>query len=444
MVPDPPKPTSFWYLSLVKTAPYIWCQVCMFTAENYNNRPFTGRDQMQTRLIVALFLTSMSACLAPNNDSDIKLVNGRVIGGDTAPAAVQIAMPIPGQKGAEARCTATWVSANTIITAAHCVEERGVPGEFIRVSDGLGLGAKSTKIILHPAYRTTGGGADLAVVIFPDGTVDNSKTATIPSAPPNPGAKISIVGYGKFDHLDGQSGGRKRLGTNTILQANNERITFLGSPRPESKDARTGNGVDSRSGTGVDVLNSQGDSGGPMFLGAAENQQIIGVSSSLNSNPEANGKHIGNYDSLIANKNWLLKTTQQGAVINGLNGKGSGSGGIDSQSQNDDQGTVDQVDPIEVAAPVGALVSDDNKVYFGFSLTVTEAFLCLDNLEACQSPNAARVPMEKILSTNADRAMFRVPSGYTPDRLAQSRFSVLGYNAGVLQQKSAIDMRAKE
>lgn len=408
---------------------------------------------MRIKITTILMTALLFACLPKKEDSDVRLVNGRVIGAETVPAAVQIAMPIPNEQGAEARCTATWVSANTIITAAHCVEEQGVVGKDIYVSDGLGQGVRSTKVIVHPTYNHRGGGSDIAVVIFKDNAVDVNKTAYIPTEGINTGAKISIVGYGKFVHSDPNSGGKKRLGTNSITSVG-DRISFLGSPTPITSGNRS-QGIDERSGTGVDVLNSQGDSGGPMFLGEGAESKIIGVSSTLNSNPEANGKHRGNYENLTAavNKNWLLQTLNQGARINGLGQdadvRPGSSQGDSGNNDNNGDALGDQDQPIpdkpDTDKPdtdkvnIGAMIDSKNQIHIGFDSSITQAYLCRKPHDQCSSDPQDLIALEASSLSAPSRKIFRVPQNLSPEVLSGLTFSVMGYVSGTARDK--MDLR---
>jgi len=274
-------------------------------------------------IVVALACAPFhTACKFGTTESDLRVTNGRQIGDDEMPAIVNIQAPIGG--GAFAGCTATWVSDRTILTAAHCIVGDG--GQLlspVRVARGGGKGAVATRSILHPTYRRGTDGYDVAIVVFPP----NSSTQFIPVSPTQAraGEELILVGFGKFDHNDGQSGGPKRTGRNRVLTIDQRgRIVFDGNVSPLTA-----------AGTGEDVVNSQGDSGGPMLI----NGRIIGISSTVNTELTQAGKLRGNYESLRtpAVENWLrqqVAAAPSDIVIRGLDASdpltdvpGGGAGG---------------------------------------------------------------------------------------------------------------------
>ncbi len=263
-----------------------------------------------SRTVGSLALSLLAACRPAVPVSELRVTDGKAIGDDDRPAIVQISAAIGG--GASASCTATWVSANTIITAAHCLYDQGRKLTNVVVSRGAGKGAKAIKVLTHPKYVDSQtvpiDSYDVGVLVFPA----NSSPEYIPVAPAAPAANdgIVIVGYGKYDHANGSSGGQKRIGSNNISEIDRQgRLTFEGTPRP------TTGGQD---GSGQNVVNSQGDSGGPMLF----NERIIGVSSSVDANLTASGELRGHYENLRHGpiESWLRSTIAEGAVIKGLAG----------------------------------------------------------------------------------------------------------------------------
>ncbi len=242
----------------------------------------------------------VASCNIPSS-SDLRIVNGKEINEDTYPYVVQISAVISG--GLNAACSATWVSDSTIITAAHCLFEGKRKLTNVTVSRGAGKGAKATAVLTHPQYSDFG--ADVAVLVFPPNS--SPEHVGVAAKAPTTGDPMVLVGYGKFDHLDGKSGGKKRFGWNKVIGLDSQgRINFEGFRRPETNE-----------GTGKEVTNSQGDSGGPLFVHDA----LIGVSSTVNSQATATGKSRGNYENLRhpPNEEFLQAAVKQGAKIRGLN-----------------------------------------------------------------------------------------------------------------------------
>jgi hypothetical protein len=237
---------------------------------------------------VALAL-AMAACNHVQDGSDVRVTNGLNIGEGTYPAVVQILM------GGGA-CTGTFVSDTTMITASHCVLEGG---QIIGVTVES-TGARSSKVLIHPNATGQVGGTDLAVAIFPSGT----SQAFMPIAKRRPaeGDEITIVGYGKSDHTNNATGGRKRLGKNRLLDASGNELVFSGEIR---NVGQTGNGINSAS--------SNGDSGGPMFI----KDELVGVTSG--GYDDGQQKHSF-YVNLISDSNmaFLKSTLARGAKIPSL------------------------------------------------------------------------------------------------------------------------------
>lgn len=321
----------------------------------------------KNHLVIFLATAGLTACVPKSVESKIKVVNGREISESEYPAVIQISMELASEPGAMASCTATWVSDRTVLTAAHCIEENVSDPAQISIKSGSGAGSRPSKVIMHPSYKPRGGGHDIAILQF----AENTSKVFIPMAlsQPTPGQDLTIIGFGKFDHLNGQSGGKKRIGTNKVMGIGyGGIIEFSGRISP-------GGSV----GTGDDVTNSQGDSGGPMLV----SRRVQGVSSSVNVNPTPEGKLQGNYESVRAPEieSWLKQLADSGVYMIGVS-KGtegsesndpslSGSGGgsipapppVNPDSSSSDQLPLPGPSPSPNPSPIGSNLLDCNKDY---------------------------------------------------------------------------------
>ncbi len=236
-----------------------------------------------------------------SSDSSVKVVNGSALKDTDFPAVIQIGYDLGG--GSSAMCTATWASDRTVLTAAHCIEGGDSSPGKVSVVRGTGKGLRAKRVISHPTYRPNSGvGHDIAIVIFEK---DSSKFY-IPMAltQAKAGDPLTIIGFGKFDHLNGKSGGTKRRGNNKVSAIDYQgRVDFDGLISPLNKD-----------GTGERVTNSQGDSGGPMII----KQRVQGVSSSVSK--ISNNQNQGHYESVRAPaiEDWLKKLAASGVYMTGF------------------------------------------------------------------------------------------------------------------------------
>lgn len=246
----------------------------------------------------ALLVTCQISCsIGDVSKSDVAVTNGKTISEESYAAVVDISHP---ENGGEAHCTATFISHNTLLTAAHCVEEDAT----IKIAQAAkNVGVTSLKVIRNNKVKRNGlffVQNDMALVIFPD----NTAPAIIPIAKVKAKANdtIVIVGYGNNDHGRSAGAGKKRWGWNKIKQVNSDgTIDFVGTVRG--------------SGTGEQAVQSQGDSGGPMIT----KNGIIGVASvaDSNRNAEIRGSYNGTYGEVQGSeaKDFLQKGQSLGALI---------------------------------------------------------------------------------------------------------------------------------
>lgn len=147
-------------------------------------------------------------------------------------------------------CTGTFVSDNTLITAAHCANN----------SPTGGIKYKKIVPIEITHYGKLAGSKskvweDLLIVIFPAGT--SKSFASLSNQAPKIGDRITIFGYGQTDLInDNKPDGKKRKGYNTLtnIQENNTVLTYE-APRNHEGVAK-----------GEKAMTGRGDSGGPLFL----------------------------------------------------------------------------------------------------------------------------------------------------------------------------------
>ena len=259
-----------------------------------------------------------AGCKVRSDGSRVKIVNGKTLSASDYPSVVLISTIDPQNPNGASACTGTWVSDRTIITAAHCIDYQAPNPDQTSVRTGTGAGAKATRVHMFPGYIPHQAVAhDVAILEFPPNT-SNVFTA-LASSQASPGDRLTIVGWGNFDHNTGTGAGTKRSGSNTVLSVDQfGRIVFEGmrSPAPGAE------------GTGENVTNSQGDSGGPMFI----NKRLAGTSSSVEKNPNDQGKLRGKYEGVRAPEveSWLKGLAGQGVYMVGFSKGTEGTETTDS------------------------------------------------------------------------------------------------------------------
>jgi V8-like Glu-specific endopeptidase len=216
-------------------------------------------------------LAALSGCklsdLTSGTKGDIGLINGQET--TEHPEVVEIRTKF--SKGAGS-CTATFITDQILITAAHCVvdkNERGGPVNN-KVTD-VASGAVSIRGFAHPNYVSdvqlqTFSSHDIAIIEFPKGTGKNFGKIT--TSPINNGEEILQVGYGctAFNPQTGETSGNgaKRQGVNNIDKKDRGVLTTSGA---------------SAGASGKDVINCPGDSGGPIFRKGTN--EIVGLASTV-------------------------------------------------------------------------------------------------------------------------------------------------------------------
>lgn len=259
-------------------------------------------------LKICMLAAVLSACLPKENSSRLNVANGLEASKSEFPSVIKVSSGSSADAKSYSSCTATAVSAHTLLTAAHCIVADSGKAEgavWINDESGKQIVAERKDIAIHPKYSAKGasmeGSFDIAAVTFSKpvfkywvgvSTVSGQKAD-----------KITLVGFG-ITSVGGQDGGKKRYGTNTIktLEGLPDKTGSRRAPdtivlEDGVKDARDADkqGVD----RGERVTNLQGDSGGPIFLKGA----VLGVASTV---AGSYGKVLnGNYVSTFRHQSWL-------------------------------------------------------------------------------------------------------------------------------------------
>lgn len=216
------------------------------------------------------------------------------------------------------RCTGTFVSDTTLLTAGHCVFKTETGDTTVMLDDCAGnqtIGVESTKLF-HQGQAGTDFGTtvgaeqsayDLVVVLFPPGTAP----AVLPLSPraPAKGDELTIVGFGSDKLINESTSG---LG---------EKLPFIKKREGKTAyrtDTPPGDLIEVQAPLGDGSATSRGDSGGPVLLDG----RIAGVASfGAQTEPDASGAiyNIMGWVNLRSEKSRALfeRAKAEGAVFEG-------------------------------------------------------------------------------------------------------------------------------
>jgi hypothetical protein len=239
-------------------------------------------------------IRSTNSCISSSENS-FSLVNGEIDAKDEYSPVLEI-------KSGLSVCTGTFVSDNTLITAAHCIKS-GEPGGGIKaLFKGKSLAPTKTFVPVVPIEEKREPKNDVAVVVFANGTAD--EWFPVSRVPPRVGQRITIVGFGQTDFVgNNASDEKRRFGYNTITEITDGGATIV----YELKVTCQGQAL------GKDAMAGRGDSGGPLFTKSG----LIGI---ISRGEIVSGKLI-EYDANLvtpAMSKFLQMTMKEGAKINGL------------------------------------------------------------------------------------------------------------------------------
>lgn len=203
-------------------------------------------------------------------------------------------------------CSGTFISPNTVLTAAHCTKDNGT----YEVMSSFGTFTTNTKISFGPGVVNDPN--DIALLIFNANVADPARGQVYGlAASVSLGETVSLVGFG-CDNIDTESGtGLKRMGTNAVAQLND--YVEFDTPLTSLNSHQRIIGPDNRAGSCF------GDSGGPGLVASGNSFSIVGIVHAGGNDGTTEISDYVNVSSRADNRNWLSqKNTAYGLNIVGL------------------------------------------------------------------------------------------------------------------------------
>ena len=241
-------------------------QALKYFTRAFGAAPSVGLGALMLTLVASVATTgcglgfaSRPAKVAVRPSADEELAEQRLL---TQPFA--LAMPedaIVRVVGPSMTCTGTVIEDDLILTAHHCLVERGPRGEYskkllepsqIKIElggDYFAWGEVSTRAIVAPPCGEGGGAGDLAVIVLTRKLVGLSTMTPRLETPPKIGEEVNPVGFGRC--ALSPDGIRRKERTGGSIRALTSETMHL------------------------DASVCPGDSGGPVFLKGT--REIVGV-----------------------------------------------------------------------------------------------------------------------------------------------------------------------
>ena len=221
--------------------------------------------QQAKQLIVTLLCTALIGCGGGGGSEEGACSTLKINGGESCEGPVPtVALLLIQDRNAKstASCTGALISETAVLTAAHCLTNR--PSKIEVVVPGHQRTA--SRYAIHPLYRNTQSGFDIAVVNFSEPIKGGQAAILVSSTAPAEGDKLVVYGYGLDEN---RNDARQRIESGeAALKASD--LTFkqnLGDMFYKAVSDGSGNVC-------------KGDSGGPVLARNSEGQWgIVAVTS---------------------------------------------------------------------------------------------------------------------------------------------------------------------